>query len=127
MSGAIDICQIDSCRVAGVNEILSILLMAAKYGIPVCPHAGGMGLCEYVQHLSVIDFIAISDKMEERMIEYVDHLHEHFKDPARISNGAYMLPQAPGYSIEMFDESLRGYEYPSGKIWQELSQNTSII
>ncbi len=93
---AIDICQLDSCRVGGVNEALAVLLMAAKYGIPVCPHAGGVGLCEYVQHLSMIDFIAISGSLENRYIEYIDHLHDHFLDPVIIKNGAYMPPEAPG-------------------------------
>lgn len=116
-AGAIEICQIDSCRVGGVNENLAILLMAAKFGIPVCPHAGGVGLCEYVQHLSMIDYIAISGSKENRIIEYVDHLHEHFLDPVTIRNGAYMPPEKPGYSIEMKPESLRNYEFPKGKIW----------
>lgn len=115
---AIEICQIDSCRVGGVNEILAILLMAAKFKIPVCPHAGGVGLCEYVQHLSMIDYIAISASKEERIIEYVDHLHEHFLDPVRIKNGAYMPPQIAGYSITMKEKSLKDYEYPNGIIWQ---------
>jgi L-fuconate dehydratase len=116
-SGAIGICQIDSCRVGGVNEILAILLMAAKFNIPVCPHAGGVGLCEYVQHLSMIDFISISGSLENRVIEYVDHLHEHFLEPVVIKNGCYMPPQAAGYSIEMKEESLIDYEFNSGKIW----------
>lgn len=119
-SSAIDICQIDSCRVGGVNEILSIMLIAAKYDIPVCPHAGGVGLCEYVQHLSMIDFICISGKLENRIIEYVDHLHEHFKDPVVIKNGHYMPPTAPGYSITMKHDSLRDYSYPIGQIWVEI-------
>jgi L-fuconate dehydratase len=118
-AGAIEICQIDSCRVGGVNEILAILLMAAKFNIPVCPHAGGVGLCEYVQHLSMIDYIAISGSMENRIIEYVDHLHEHFLDPVIIKNGAYMPPKAPGYSITMHTQSLTDYTFPEGKIWQE--------
>lgn len=116
---AIDICQIDSCRVGGVNENLAIMLMAAKFDIPVCPHAGGVGLCEYVQHLSMIDYIAISGKLEGRIIEYVDHLHEHFLDPVIIREGAYLVPQKPGYSIEMKEASLRDYAFPEGKIWQE--------
>jgi len=119
-SGAIDICQIDSCRVGGVNEILSIMLIAAKYNIPVCPHAGGVGLCEYVQHLSMIDFICISGSLENRIIEYVDHLHEHFKDPVIIKDGSYMPPGAPGYSITMKPDSLRDYSYPTGQIWVEI-------
>ncbi len=119
-AGALEICQIDSCRVGGVNENLAIMLMAAKFGIPVCPHAGGVGLCEYVQHLSMIDYIAISGKMENRMIEYVDHLHEHFLDPVVIKNGAYMPPVKPGYSIEMKPESLDDYEFPDGRVWQSI-------
>jgi L-fuconate dehydratase len=118
---AIGICQIDSCRVGGVNEILAILLMAAKFNIPVCPHAGGVGLCEYVQHLSMIDYIVVSASLENRIIEYVDHLHEHFYDPVVIKNGAYMMPTVPGYSITMKEQSLIDFEYPKGKIWQEIN------
>lgn len=116
---AIEICQIDSCRVGGVNEILAILLMAAKFDIPVCPHAGGVGLCEYVQHLSMIDFIAISGSTEGRIIEYVDHLHNHFLEPVIIKNGAYMPPKMPGYSITMKAKSLEEYEFPNGVVWEE--------
>jgi len=118
-AGAIEICQIDSCRVGGVNEILAILLMAAKFNIPVCPHAGGVGLCEYVQHLSMIDYICISGTKEDRIIEYVDHLHEHFIAPVELKNGAYMPPKLPGYSIEIFPESLAQYTYPTGPVWQK--------
>lgn len=125
-SGALDICQIDSCRVGGVNEILSILLMAAKYKIMVCPHAGGVGLCEYVQHLSMIDYLCISGEIGERVIEYVDHLHEHFLDPVEVKNGAYMLPQAPGYSITMKPQSMATYEFPFGEYWKnEPNLNTN--
>lgn len=120
-ANAIGICQIDSCRVGGVNEILAILLMAAKFDVPVCPHAGGVGLCEYVQHLSMIDYIVISGSLENRIIEYVDHLHEHFYDPVVIKNGAYMVPTMPGYSITMKEQSLIDFEYPVGKIWQEIN------
>ena len=121
-ANAIGICQIDSCRVGGVNEILAIMLMAAKFKIPVCPHAGGVGLCEYVQHLSMIDYIAISGTLENRIIEYVDHLHEHFHDPVVVKNGAYMPPKSPGYSITMKSQSLEDYDFTNGKIWQnELS------
>ncbi|MDZ7720293.1 MAG: L-fuconate dehydratase [Balneolaceae bacterium] len=122
---AMDICQIDSCRVGGVNENLAIMLMAAKFGIPVCPHAGGVGLCEYVQHLSMIDYIAISGSKENRIIEYVDHLHEHFVDPVEIKNGAYIPPKKPGYSIEMKPESLKDYEFPNGKIWHNSEEKKS--
>lgn len=127
-SGAIDICQIDSCRVGGVNEVLSILLMAAKFNVPVCPHAGGVGLCEHVQHLSMLDYIAISGSLENRVTEYVDHLHEHFLDPVIIRNGCYMPPEAPGYSIAIKEEILRDYHYPDGRIWkEELSSGSSYM
>lgn len=118
-AGGLQICQIDACRVAGVNEVLAILLMAAKFEIPVCPHAGGVGLCEYVQHLSMIDYIAISGNMEDRVIEYVDHLHEHFLDPVVVKNGAYMPPQKPGYSIEMKAASLEEFGFPNGPVWKK--------
>jgi L-fuconate dehydratase len=116
-AGAIDVCQIDSCRLAGVNENLAVILMAAKFGIPVCPHAGGVGLCEYVQHLSAFDFICVSASLEDRVTEYVGHLHEHFIDPVRIRNGRYLLPQRPGYSIEIFPETLTQYAFPNGAEW----------
>jgi L-fuconate dehydratase len=115
---AIDVCQIDSCRVSGVNENLAILLMAKKFGVPVCPHAGGVGLCEYVQHLSAFDYASVSCTMEDRVIEYVDHLHEHFTDPVRIERGRYMMPEAPGYSIEIRAESLERYRFPDGEAWR---------
>jgi L-fuconate dehydratase len=111
MRGAIDVVQIDSCRLGGVNEILAVMLMAAKYKLPVCPHAGGVGLCEYVQHLSMIDYLCIAGTHEGRVIEYVDHLHEHFKDPCVVRGAAYMPPTAPGFSIEMKPESLKQYEF----------------
>jgi L-fuconate dehydratase len=114
MRGAIDVVQIDSCRLGGVNEILAVLLMAAKYKLPVCPHAGGVGLCEYVQHLSMIDFICVSGTREGRVVEYVDHLHEHFLEPCIIRDGAYMPPTAPGFSIEMKAQSLADYEFKPG-------------
>jgi L-fuconate dehydratase len=115
---AISFCQVDSCRVGGVNEVLSIILMAAKFGVPVCPHAGGVGLCEYVQHLSIFDYIAVSGCLENRVCEYVDHLHEHFVDPVRIVNGRYAAPTQPGYSIEMRPASLEEYEFPRGAAWR---------
>ena len=114
---AIDVCQIDSCRVAGVNEVLAILLLAAKFQVPVCPHAGGVGLCEYVQHLALFDYLRVSTTMKDRVIEYVDHLHEHFLDPVVIRNGRYMPPQKPGYSIEIYQESLERYAFPDGDAW----------
>ena len=109
MREAIDVVQIDACRMGGVNEVLAVLLMAAKYGLKVCPHAGGVGLCEYVQHLSMIDYLCFSATYEGRVTEYVDHLHEHFIEPCDIQNAAYMPPKLPGFSIEMKPESLQEY------------------
>ena len=114
---AINFCQIDACRLGGVNEVLAVLLMAKKFGVPVCPHAGGVGLCEYVQHLSIFDYIAVGASLEDRVLEYVDHLHEHFLDPIRIKNGRYAPPEKPGYSIEMHPESLDAFEFPTGSAW----------
>lgn len=119
-AGAIQFCQIDSCRLGGVNEILAVLLMAAKFGLPVCPHAGGVGLCEYTQHLSIFDYICVSGSLENRILEYVDHLHEHFLDPVVMKNGHYMPPQKAGYSITMRPESLEEFEFPTGKAWRGL-------
>jgi len=118
-AGSIDVCQIDSCRLAGVNENLAVILMAAKFNIPVCPHAGGVGLCEYVQHLSVFDYLRVSGTLEDRVTEFVDHLHEHFVDPVRIRNAHYLLPEQAGYSAEIYPETLRDYSYPDGRIWRE--------
>ena len=109
--GAIDVVQIDSCRMGGLNEVLSVLLIAAKYGLPVWPHAGGVGLCEYVQHLSMIDYVAVSGTKDGRVIEYVDHLHEHFVEPCEIRNAAYMPPKLPGFSIEMKADSVAAFQY----------------
>jgi L-fuconate dehydratase len=106
---AIDFCQVDSCRLGGLNEVLLVMLMAAKFGVPVCPHAGGVGLCEYVQHVSLVDYICVSASLENRVLEYVDHLHEHFVDPVVVRNGRYVVPTAPGYSIRMVEESLEKY------------------
>jgi len=111
MRGAIDVVQIDACRLGGVNEVLAVMLMAAKHGLKVCPHAGGVGLCEYVQHLSMIDYLCIAGSKEGRVIEYVDHLHEHFVDPCVIRGAAYLPPSRPGYSIEMKPASLAQYTY----------------
>jgi L-fuconate dehydratase len=119
---AIDFCQIDSCRLGGVNENLAVILMAAKYGVPVCPHAGGVGLCEYVQHLSMFDYVCVSGSMENRVIEYVDHLHEHFVDPAVIRHGRYMAPTRPGYSIEMHEASRAAHGYPDGRVWAGIGE-----
>jgi L-fuconate dehydratase len=120
LAGAIDICQIDSCRLAGVNECLAVIIMAAKFGIPVCPHAGGVGLCEYVQHLSIFDYLCVSATLENREIEFVDHLHEHFIDPVRIRNGKYLIPENPGYSIEIYPDSLRDFNFPTGAMWSHM-------
>jgi L-fuconate dehydratase len=116
--GAVSYVQIDAARVAGVNENVAILLLAAKFGVPVCPHAGGVGLCELVQHLSMFDFVAVSGSMDDRVIEYVDHLHEHFTDPVVIRDGRYVPPAAPGFSATMRPESLAAYSYPDGPIWK---------
>jgi L-fuconate dehydratase len=116
-AGAIDYCQVDSCRVASIHEILPVLLMAAKFGVPVCPHAGGVGLCEYVQHLSIVDYVCVSGALDGRITEYVDNLHEHFVHPVDVRDGRYRLPTAPGYSIEMRPESLARYRYPDGVAW----------
>lgn len=115
---AIDFCQIDSARLGGLNEVIIVLLMAAKFGVPVCPHAGGVGLCEYVQHISLFDYICVSASLEDRVIEYVDHLHEHFVDPVVIRNGHYLPPQKPGYSITMWPETLAQFEFPNGSAWK---------
>jgi L-fuconate dehydratase len=117
-AGAIDVCQIDSCRIGGVNEVLAVLLMAAKFNIPVCPHAGGVGLCEYVQHLSMVDYICISGTLEDRVLEYVDHLHEHFIHPVVMKEGCYMPPLDAGYSITIKPETLKEYEFPNGPVWR---------
>lgn len=119
-ANAIDFCQLDSTRLGGVNEVLAVLLLAAKFGVPVCPHAGGVGLCEYVQHLSIIDYICVSGSMNNRILEYVDHLHEHFVEPVRLKGGRYMPPSAPGYSIEMKPESLETYSFPDGSAWPSI-------
>ncbi len=117
-ANAIRFCQLDAARLGGVNEVLAVLLLAAKFGVPVCPHAGGVGLCEYVQHLSIFDYIAVSGSTENRVIEYVDHLHEHFLDPVTMRNGCYLPPTRPGYSIEMKPESLTQHEFPNGPAWR---------
>jgi L-fuconate dehydratase len=114
---AIDFCQVDSCRLGGVNEVLAVLLLAAKFGVPVCPHAGGVGLCEYVQHLAIFDYIAVSGSLENRTCEFVDHLHEHFVHPVRVKGGRYLAPTAPGYSAEVKPGSLERFEYPGGDAW----------
>ncbi|MFE4665037.1 L-fuconate dehydratase [Streptomyces sp. NPDC056716] len=116
-AGAIDVLQLDAARVGGVNENLAILLLAARFGVPVCPHAGGVGLCELVQHLSMFDYLAVSGTTENRVIEYVDHLHDHFRDPVVIGQGHYRAPTAPGFSAEMRPESIEHYTFPGGTFW----------
>jgi L-fuconate dehydratase len=115
--GALDVCQVDCCRLGGVNEVIAVLLLAAKFDVPVCPHAGGVGLCEYAQHISMFDYIAVGASLEDRVCEFVDHLHEHFVDPVRVVNGRYLAPTAPGYSVEMLPESVDGHAYPNGPVW----------
>lgn len=124
-SSAISYLQLDATRVAGVNENIAILLLAAKFGVPVCPHAGGVGLCEMVQHLSMFDYVAVSGLMDNRVIEYVDHLHEHFTDPARIEYGHYVAPTAPGFSSAMRADTLIRYAYPDGPEWAEINRRSS--
>jgi L-fuconate dehydratase len=121
---AIDVCQLDACRVGGVNEAVSVLLLAAKFRVPVCPHAGGVGLCEYVQHLAMFDYIAVSGTLDGRVVEWVDHLHEHFLHPAVVRAARYVAPVSPGYSIEMRPASLDRYEYPGGAAWAEYGSRT---
>lgn len=118
-AGGMGVCQVDACRLGGVNEVLAVLLLAAKFGVPVCPHAGGVGLCEYVQHLSMIDYVAVSGTLEDRLAEYAAHLHEHFLHPVVLRNGRYLPPTAPGYSIEMHPRSLAEYAFPAGSRWRE--------
>ncbi len=117
-AGAIDFCQFDNCRLGGLNEALAVLLLAAKFGVPVCPHAGGIGLCEYGQHVSLIDYIVVSGSQEGRALEFADHLHEHFLEPVVVKGGRYMPPRAPGFSIEMHAASLAEYEFPGGAAWR---------
>jgi L-fuconate dehydratase len=114
---AIDYCQIDACRLGGVNEVLAVLMLAAKFGIPVCPHGGGLGLCEYVQHLSVIDYVCVSGALDDRTTEFADHLHEHFVHPAVVRDGRYVLPRAPGYSVDLHPDSYAALTFPGGAVW----------
>jgi len=123
---AIDVCQIDACRVAGVNEVLAILLLAKKFDVPVCPHAGGVGLCEYVQHLAVFDYISVSGTLEDRVVEWVDHLHEHFRYPAVVEHGRYRVPRDAGYSIEMLPSSLDEFAFPAGRAWSESTAEVAL-
>ncbi|HUP87355.1 MAG TPA: enolase C-terminal domain-like protein [Acidimicrobiales bacterium] len=117
-SGAMEVCQIDACRVAGVNENVAILLLAAKFGVPVCPHAGGVGLCELVQHLAMFDFVAVAGDVEGRIVEMADHLHEHFVHPVQIRRGSYVAPLLPGFSSEMKGASIEEFRFPSGAAWR---------
>lgn len=116
-AGGMQFCQLDACRLGGVNEVLAVLLLARKFGVPVCPHAGGVGLCEYVQHLSIFDYIAVSGDLDGRLVEFVDHLHEHFIEPVRMVGARYQVPQLPGYSAEMHRESLERFRFPDGAEW----------
>lgn len=118
-AGAIDVLQIDAARVAGVNENVAILLLAAKFGVPVCPHAGGVGLCELVQHLAMFDYVAVSGTTQDRVIEYVDHLHEHFLDPVVVTGGRYAAPTKPGFSAQLHPDSIAMYLFPSGPVWRD--------
>jgi L-fuconate dehydratase len=115
---AIGFCQIDACRLGGVNEVVAVLLLAARFGVPVCPHAGGVGLCELVQHLTAFDYVAVSGSFDDVVVEYVDHLHEHFLDPVRTAASRYLLPEMPGYSAEMHRESIQAYAFPYGSEWR---------
>lgn len=115
---AIGFAQVDSCRLAGPNEILGVMLMADKFGVPVCPHAGGVGLCELIQHMSLVDYICVSGSLDNRVLEYVDHLHEHFVDPVVTKGGRYMPPKRPGFSAEMKADSVAAHSYPDGAVWQ---------
>lgn len=126
-AGALDFCQLDSARLASLNEIISVYLMAHKFGVPVCPHAGGVGLCELVQHLSIFDYVAVSGSLDNRLTEYVDHLHEHFVDPVRVSNGRYALPSMPGYSAELRAESVERYQFPHGSYWLARSEQEELV
>ena len=117
---AVSFCQLDFCRMSGVNEMVATLLLAARFGVPVCPHAGGVGLCEYVQHASIFDYIAVSGALDGRSIEYVDHLHEHFVDPCVIRNGRYQVPTAPGASITMKPASIAAHNFPGGAVWEKM-------
>jgi len=120
--GAIDVCQVDCCRLGGVNEVLAVVLLAAKFGVPVCPHAGGVGLCEYAQHVSMFDYIAVGATFDDRVCEFVDHLHEHFVDPVRVVGGRYLAPTTPGCSIEIRPDSLSDFAFPGGPVWRSVEE-----
>jgi L-fuconate dehydratase len=120
-ANAIDFLQIDGCRLGGVNEVIAVLLLAAHFDVPVCPHAGGVGLCEHVQHFSAFDYLSVSGSLDGRMIEFADHLHDHFVSPVRVEAGRYRLPTTPGFATEMKPESLARFAYPDGPVWRERS------
>ncbi len=122
---ALGFCQVDACRLGGVNEVVAVLLLAAHHGVPVCPHAGGVGLCELVQHLSAFDFVAVSGSLDDVVVEYVDHLHEHFVDPVRTGEGRYLAPEQPGYSAEIKRSSLDEHRFPDGAAWQQCGDEVS--
>ncbi len=117
-AGAVDVLQIDGCRLGGINEVIAAILLAAKFDVPVCPHAGGVGLCEHVQHFSAFDYICVSGTLENRITEYADHLHEHFVHPVQMRAGRYCLPHAPGLGVEFKEASLREFAFPDGPVWQ---------
>jgi L-fuconate dehydratase len=121
-ANAIRYCQLDAARLGGLNEVLSVVLMAKKFNIPICPHAGGVGLCEYVQHISIFDFIAVSGELNDRYLEYVDHLHEHFVNPVHVSRGRYLVPKDSGYSVQIKQESLKEFEFPNGGYWSNYNK-----
>ena len=124
---AVDFVQIDSCRVGSVNENIAIILLCRLFGVPVCPHAGGVGLCEMVQHLSMFDYLCVSGTVEGGQVcEYVDHLHEHFVDPVVVRGARYQVPRLPGYGCEMKAESIEGYEYPGGHVWRQLEMEGKV-
>jgi L-fuconate dehydratase len=123
---AIDFCQLDAARLASVNEIVAVYLLAHKFGVPVCPHAGGVGLCELVQHLSIFDYVAVSGSLDGRVTEYVDHLHEHFVDPCLVADGHYLLPDQPGYSAELKADTIATYSYPEGTYWAERAEKGAL-
>jgi L-fuconate dehydratase len=123
---AIDFCQLDAARLASVNEIVAVYLLAHKFGVPVCPHAGGVGLCELVQHLSIFDYVAVSGSLDGRVTEYVDHLHEHFVDPCLVADGHYLLPDRPGYSAELKADTIATYSYPDGSYWAERAAEVAL-
>ncbi len=117
-AGGMQVCQIDACRLGGVNEVLAVLLLARRFEVPVCPHAGGVGLCELVQHHAIFDYVAVSGDLDGRMVEYVDHLHEHFLDPVVVRDGRYIAPSMPGFSAEMKAESRAAHRFPDGAVWR---------